>query len=188
MFFRKYTPSVKSNTLLKEKVVSELNAFIYRLERGRIASGVDSDVILRICEEIKADTESLNNAVGTGEENIEAPVNRILALLREFKKISAQESVHRIQEVADELDFNLNLLKDILDGKAFLTPEEIKVEKASFARRRLNARLAELNEIRESLTEHSLRIEKEISGYEKDRTELDALILNESNERKINEL
>jgi len=52
----------------------------------------------------------------------------------------------------------------------------------------LNARLTELAEIKESFTANARRIEKEISGYEKDLVELDAAILNEDNERRINEL
>ena len=49
-------------------------------------------------------------------------------------------------------------------------------------------RLSELSEIKEGFSASARRLEKEIVGYEKDLTELDAAILNEDNERKINEL
>ena len=189
MFGKRYTPSIKNNNQLKEKVVNELNAFIYRLERGRTTTEADRDALLKIGEELKSDIEILSNTVGTGEENIETLANNILALLKELKKISEQDMVHRIQDVADELDFNINLWKDVLDGVTTVpTEEEVKAAKVSYARRKLNARLSELNEIKENFTTNSRRIEKEITGYEKDLTELDVLILNEDNERKINEL
>ena len=166
MLGKKYTPSIKNNNQLKEKVVNEINAFIYRLERGRFASEADPDALIRIIEDLKADVEILNNTVGTGEENIESLANNILVLLKDLKKISEQDMLHRIQDVADELDFNVNLWRDVLDGAtAVPTEDEVKAVKISYTRRKLNARLSELNEIKESFTENSRRLEKEISGY-----------------------
>lgn len=189
MFGKKYTPSIKTNNQLKEKVVNEINAFIYRVERGRTSTEADKDSLIRISEELKADVETLNNTVGTGEENIEALANNILALLKDLKKISEQDMLHRIQEVADELDFNINLWKDVLDGAISVpTEDEVKAAKVSYARKKLNARLSELHEIKENFTLNARRIEKEIVGYEKDLAELDAVILSEDNERKINEI
>ena len=189
MFGKKYYPSIKNNNQLRDKVVGEIGAFIYRLERGRFDSEADKDAVIRIIEDLKADVETLSNTVGTGEENIEALANSILALLKELKKSSEQDMLHRIQEVADELDFNINLWKDVLDGATTVpSEEETKAAKISYARRKLNARLAELNEIKENFTASARRIEKDITGFEKDLAELDAAMLNEDNERKINEI
>lgn len=189
MFGKKYYPSIKNNNQLRDKVVGEIGAFIYRLERGRFDSEADKDAVIRIIEDLKADVETLSNTVGTGEENIEALANSILALLKELKKSSEQDMLHRIQEVADELDFNINLWKDVLDGATTVpSEEETKAAKISYTRRKLNARLAELNEIKENFTASARRIEKEITGFEKDLAELDAAMLNEDNERKINEI
>lgn len=189
MFAKRYVPSIKNNNQLKEKVVNEINSFIYRLERGRFSTEADQDAILRIIEDLKADVESLSNTVGTGEENIGALANTILDLLKELKKSSEQDMLHRIQDVADELDFNINLWRDVLDGATTVpTEEEVKAAKISHARRKLNARLSELSEIKENFTSNARRIEKDIIGFEKDLEELDAAILKEDNERKINEL
>ncbi len=188
MFGKKYTPSIKNNNQLRDKVVGEVGAFIYRLERGRFDSEADKDAVIRIIEDLKSDVETLSNTVGTGEENIEALANSILALLKELKKSSEQDMLHRIQEVADELDFNINLWKDVLDDATTVpSEEETKAAKISYTRRKLNARLAELNEIKENFTASARRIEKDITGFEKDLAELDAAMLNEDNERKINE-
>ena len=189
MFGKKYTPSIKNNNQLKEKVVNELNSFIYRAEKGRLSSEADKETLTRIIEELKYGVESLNNTVGTGSEDIEPLANNILSLLKDLKKVSEQDMIHRIQDVADELDFNVNLWRDVLDGITPVpTEEEIKKVRVSYRRRKLNARLSELNEIKEGFTIHSRRLEKDISAYERDLAELDALIVNEDNERKINEL
>ena len=178
MFAKKYVPSIKNNNQLKEKVVNEINSFIYRLEKGRFSTEADQDAVLRIIEELKADVETLSNTVGTGEENIGALATTILELLKDLKKSSEQDMLHRI-----------HLWRDVLDGETTVpTEEEVKAAKISHARRKLNARLAELADIKENFTSNARRIEKDIVGFEKDLEELDAAILKEDNERKINEL
>ena len=42
---------------LKEKVVNEINAFIYRLERGRFTSEADQDALVSIIEDLKKAAE-----------------------------------------------------------------------------------------------------------------------------------
>lgn len=188
MFNKKYTPSIKNNNQLKEKAVSELKSLIYRLEHGKYDSEADSDAISRIAEELKYDAESLENAVGTGEENVAFVSEKIMELTKELKKQADQNMLHRIDETASDLDFYVNLWKDALDGVAAMPTEEgIRAAKISFSRRRLNSRLAELAEIKGSFVQSAKRIEKEIAGFEKDLAELDAAILKEDNERKINE-
>ena len=189
MFKKKYTPSIKNNNQLRDKVVSEVGAFIYRLEHGRFDSEADKDAVIRIAEELRVGVDALANTVGTGEENIEALADGILTLLGELKKSSEQDMLHRIQEVADELDFNINLWRDVLDGTAAAPTEESrKAAKISYARRKLNVRLEELREIKESFAASARRIEKDIVGFEKDLAELDDAMLREDNERRINEI
>lgn len=189
MFGKKYSPSIKNNNQLRDKVVNEVGAFIYRIEHGRFDSESDKDAVIRIIEDLKTSVESLANTVGTGEENIGILADNILTLLVELKKSSEQDMLHRIQEVADELDFNINLWRDVLDGvAAAATVESTKAAKISYARRKLNARLEEIKEIKESFAASARRIEKDIVGFEKDLSELDELMLNEDNERRINEI
>lgn len=186
---KKYTPSIKNNNQLRDTVVKEIKSFIYRLEKGKFNTDSDTDAIVHIIEDLKMDVETLSNTVGTGEENIEFLANNVLSLLKDLKKISEQDMLHRIKEIADDLDFCINLWRDVLDGNADApTEEEVKTAKLSYTRRKMNARLAELAEIKENFQNSARRIEKEIVGYEKDLLELDEAILNEDNERKINEI
>ena len=109
--------------------------------------------------------------------------------MKELKKSFDQAMVHRIKETVDEIDFNISLWKDILDGTAEASTEEaVKTAKSSYIRRKLNARLGELIEIKDNFITSSNRIEKEIVTLEKDLKELDEAIADEDNERKINEL
>ncbi len=185
---KKYIPSIKANNQLKEKAVNELKGVIYRLEHGKYESEADSEAVSRIADELKYDTEALQNTVGTGDENVFGVYEKIVELTKELKKQADQNMLHRIDEAASDLDFYINLWKDALDGStAIPTEEAIRAAKISFSRRRLNARLAELSDIKDNFSQSAKRIEKDISAFEKDLAELDDAILREDNERKINE-
>ena len=189
MFGKKYTPSVKNNMQLKEKVVNEISSFIYRLERGRVDSEAERDELVKITQGLKEHVVTLNNTVGTGEENIESSANKIFALLKDLKKVSAQETVGRFNDVVEELDFHVVMLKDVFEGEiAISSDEDEKAFKLSYTRRKLNERLEELREIKDAFTSNSRRIEKEIQALERDLEELNQSIVKEDNERKINEL
>ena len=189
MFEKKYSPSIKNNNNLRDKVVSEVGSFLYRLEHGRFDSEADKESVIRVAETIRESIEMLKNSVGTGEENVEVLANNILSLLKDLKKSSEQDMLHRIQEIADELDFNINMWRDVLDGITTVPSDaDAKAAKLSYTRRKLNARLKELNEIKDNFAASARRIEKEISGFENDLEALDSAMLNEDNERKINEI
>ena len=58
MFKKKYTPSIVNNLQIKEKVVNEINSFIYRVERGRTSTDADKEALARLCEDLKNDAET----------------------------------------------------------------------------------------------------------------------------------
>ena len=186
---KKYKPSVKANNQLRDKVVNEVNAFIYRMERGRFSSEADKEEVLKSILSLKQDADTLNNSVGTGEEDIENVANQVLEALKVLKKSSETEMLHRVQDVVDDLDYKINKWIDVLNGETVFEDEEVTEEaKKSFAIRKLNAKLAELKEVKENFTTHARRLEKEIEGYEKDIKELEDSIVTEENERKINDI
>lgn len=186
---KKYTPSVKANNALKEQVVKEIKAFLYRIEKGKYDKDLDADIVLSVLSQLKIAAISLENAIGTGEENVATLASDALSQLSELKKQSEQSYSNRFESAADELGYTLALWKDALDGKVDVgSADEIEREKISRSRKKLNARLNELGEIKDSFIESEKRLEKEISVLEKDLAELDTAILNEENERKINDL
>ena len=185
---KKYTPSVKNNNELKQEVVNELKALVYRLEKGRHGA-LDGDSVADVLSELKEQTSALENCIGTGEENIGVLAKDALAQLKTLKKETDGSVAHRFEEAAEELGYTLGLWKDVLDGSTVLeTEEEIRAARVSRSRKKLDLRLAALEQIKASFTENAKRLEKEIAGLEKDLAEYEAVMLKEDNERRINDL
>lgn len=185
---KRYTPSVKNNNELKQEVVNELKALVYRLEKGRHGA-LDGDSVADVLSELKEQMSALENCIGTGEENIGVLAKDALAQLKTLKKETDGSVTHRFEEAAEELGYTLGLWKDVLDGSTVLeTEEEIKAARVSRSRKKLDLRLAELEQIKASFTENAKRLEKEIAGLEKDLAEYEAAMLKEDNERRINDL
>ncbi len=185
---KKYMPSVKNNNELKQEVVNELKSLVYRLEKGK--HGVlDSDSIAVVLLNLREQMSALENCIGTGEENIGVLAKDAVVQLKILKKETDGSVTHRFEEAAEELGYTLGLWKDVLDGSTVLeTEEEVKAAKVSRSRRKLDMRLAELEQIKTSFTENGKRLEKEITGLEKDLAEHEAVMLKEDNERLINDL
>ena len=185
---KRYTPSVKNNNELKQEVVNELKALVYRLEKGRHGA-LDGDSVADVLSELKEQMSALENCIGTGEENIGVLAKDALAQLKTLKKETDGSVTHRFEEAAEELGYTLGLWKDVLDGSTVLeTEEEIRAARVSRSRKKLDLRLAELEQIKASFTENAKRLEKEIAGLEKDLAEYEAAMLKEDNERRINDL
>lgn len=188
-FKKKYTPSVKNNNQLKEKAINELTAFVYRVEKGHFDTESNKAAVMNIVAKLSEDTKLLANTVGIGTEPIDNIATTILDLLKDFKKVTEQEMLHRIQDVVDDLDFYVNLWRDVLNGETVApTKEETVQVKMKHTRRKLAARLEELKEMKESFGDSSRRVGKEITTIEKDISELEASLAKEENERKISEL
>ncbi len=189
LFKKKYTPSIKSNNQLKEKAINEITAFVYRVEHGRFDTEADKDSVIAMVEELSLDIKKLAGTVGTGEEKIDYLANTLLALLKDFKKVTEQEMLHRIQDVVDELDFYINLWCDVLNGETVApTAEETVQVRMKYTRRKLAARLEELKEMKENFGDSARRVGREIVDIEKDIAELEASLAKEENERRISEL
>ena len=44
---KKYTPSVKNNNQVKDELMQEMKAFLYRIEKGKYGKNLDKDTPLR---------------------------------------------------------------------------------------------------------------------------------------------
>lgn len=186
---KKYTPSVKNNNELRDEIASELKALVYRLGKGKFGGELDAEVVAQIAEQLGEAQESLENAICTGEENIGLLAADARTQLKELKKQFEQNITHRLESAADDLIYTVGLWKDVLDGNAVMeTTEEIAHAKVGRSRKKLNARLDELNAVTQSFAENGKRLEKEISALERDLGEYENAMLAEDNERKINEL
>lgn len=186
---RKYSPSVKFNNELKDKIEGELKALVYRLEKRkrneRLGEGAVDAAIARMKEQIDALAES----VGTGDENVGAIAKDAEQRIAEVKKAADGDATHRLEGAVDDLCYTITLWTDVLAGATELTTEEaVKAARVGRNRRKLNERLAELAEVKESFAENDRRLEREISAVERDLAEYEQAMLREDNERRINDL
>jgi len=191
LFGKKYSPSIKTNNQLKEKVVGEIKNFIHRLEHGKYVSDADRERVLDLLADLKESVELLDNTVGTGKEDIGALADKILSQVKDLRKTSDQDILQpeRVRKIATDLDFNIRNWTMALEGDTYvLDDEDLEVQKTSYARRRLEERLTELVGIKESFAANIKRLNKEIQGYEADLAELKKLMISEENERRINEI
>ena len=67
---KKYTPSVQTNNNLKNEIAEELNAIIFKLEKGKYNKNLDSSAVAGIVAQLREDYETLTNAIGNGKEDI----------------------------------------------------------------------------------------------------------------------
>lgn len=174
--------------MLKQDVVNELKALVYRLERGK-HSVPDTDAVSRVLYSLRETMNALDACIGTGEENVGVLAKNAIAQIKVLKREADGSFAHRFEEAADELGYTLGLWKDVLDGATALETEEaVRAATISRSRKKLNARLLELSQIKDSFVENSKRLEKELCGLEKDLAEYESALLNEDNERRLNDL
>lgn len=186
---KKYIPSVRNNNERREEVSNQLTALLYRLEKGKYDGGLGQEAVKNALAQLKDRLSDLKECIGTGTENIGPVSEEAIKHVKELKKMAGQPMTHRFEEAAEELCYTLGLWKDVLDGTTLLeTEEEVVSARESRMRRKLNARLAELEAVKASFTENDKRLESEIAGLEKDLAEYDKAMLSENNERRINEL
>lgn len=186
---KKYKPSVKANNELKEEALKELKTIIYKLEKGKYDESLDKETVEGIIKDVKTATDGLEYSIGTGDENVFALYEDVKKQIKEFKKLTQRELTGRIESAADELVYTLTLWKDVMDGNTTLDSEEdVKKAKLTKIRKKLNDRLNELEEIKSSFVANDRRLEKELLQEEKDLSEYESKMLDEENERKINDL
>lgn len=45
---KKYTPSVKNNNQVKDELMQEMKAFLYRIEKGKYGKNLDKDTVKEV--------------------------------------------------------------------------------------------------------------------------------------------
>ncbi|MBE6607542.1 MAG: hypothetical protein E7633_03175 [Ruminococcaceae bacterium] len=184
---KKYTPSIKANNALKQDVTDELKSIIYRLEKGKYDSSLEKDTVEIVTSKLKKASDALENAICTGEEKIDGIANEAKAQLKTLKEQVTQTTTNnRFESAADDLEYTIEFWTDVIDG--IVTPEEGEAHKVSRTRRKLNERLDELKGIKSDFITNEKRVENELVKLEKDLEEYDNAMVEEENERKINDL
>ena len=184
----KYVPSIAKNNELKEEFSKSFNVLIYKVERGRINSHIDEDEIKPIIASLKECFDKFQNALGTGQENVYALNVESTNCLKALEKKFGQELVSEIEESADKLIYAVNSWEDVLNGDVDFGSEDREKAKVGWSKKRLLNKLDELELIKDQFAENEKRLESEMVSLEKSEDEINGLILEEDNERRINEL
>lgn len=186
----KYSPSIKNNNDLRDKAVNEINAIIYLIENKRIKSKVDPNQLIATVKVLKDSVRDLENAYGTGKEDIGLIYERTHALVEKLQRSAQQDMIHRISDVVNDINNNVNEWKDVLDGKIVPTHSLVgtKKDKRRRAVRKLDDRLAELANIRAQFDDFANESETEIEKLKKDKDVYEDQLVEAEDELLINEL
>lgn len=185
----KYAPSVKNNNQIKDELLQEMNALLYRIEKGKYNQNLDKNSVKEAYDSLFSAKKGISGIIFTGNEDLAEIKAKVNSHLSVFKKALEQDFNGRFCEATDDLLYYLDSFKAIADGDIdYIDEEETEIKKLSWSKRKLYARLDELKEIEMAFKEQENRLEKEIKGLEKDLAELDDKMLAEDNERLINDL
>lgn len=185
---KKYIPSPKNNLIIKEQIVKELNNFIYRLEKGKYNKTLKKETIQDAIINLKNEVKLLDNAIGTGEENLIESIKAIKENFDIVKKNSMNTFNNRFQASLEELIISIQTLRDIINGVISGDISELEQNKTNIRIKRLNEKIGEIADIKYKFKNNEFRIEKDIILLEKDLKELENKMLENDNNRIINDI
>ena len=156
---KKYTPSVKNNNQVKDELMQEMKAFLYRIEKGKYGKNLDKDTVKEVYDSLANAADGLSGIIFTGDEDLTMVNDKIGSCLTNVKKALEQDYSNRLVEASDDLLYYLDSFKAIADGEIdYIDEEEIKAKKLSWSKRRLYARLDELKEIKTTFEQQEKRL------------------------------
>jgi len=185
---KKYVPSIKTNNQIKEEFLKSLNLIIYKSKKGKINPNLDFNDINSIVSIISNKVDELSDSLGTGKEDVFEISKLSYEYANNFKNNLQKNLYTDVKDSALDLAYYLEYWKEILNGSIVFDPNEIKKDEKNRHKNKLMSRLSELNDLKELYSENERRLEKDILLLEKNKSELDERIINESNERSINDL
>lgn len=184
----KYTPSIKTNNNLKNEIVEELNAIIFRIEKGKFNSNLNKETVLSFVEQLKEDCETLDNSIGNGKESIDNCYKKAKKAVDNMKLMLDQTLITKLEKSIEDLSFAISMWSEILNGNLTDVEKDEEKVKLSWSKKRLNAKLQELRAIKQDYLSNQQRIERDIKDIEAELSELEDKMVEEDNERIINEL
>ena len=185
----KYKPSVDINESLKKLAVSELKALIYLLDNGRYDSLLREDLIKSVNAELKSKIADLENAFGTGKENVEFVATEVMNKTKDLKSAIDRSLNSKVEKSAQDLEYYLTLWADVINGDTVYDKSAFKENvKYNKAQRRFTAKLSELENVCEKFTQSEKRLEGNIQEQEANLNDLNSNIKQTTNQRMIEQL
>lgn len=100
---KKYTPSVKNNNQVKDELMQEMKAFLYRIEKGKYGKNLDKDTVKEVYDSLANAADGLGGIIFTGDEDLTMVNDKIGSCLANVKKALEQDYSNRLVEAADDL-------------------------------------------------------------------------------------
>ncbi len=185
---KKYSPSIKTNNGLKNEIAEQLNAIIFKLEKGKYNKSLDAASVEGVVAQLKEDLETLQNAIGDGKEDIHNLYTKAKKQVETLKNQIEQTLITKLEKAVEDLSFTMNMWSEVLNGNLIDTDANESKVKLSWSKKRLNSKLQELRTIKLDYQRNEQRIEGDIKDIEKELAELENKMVEEDNERLINQL
>ena len=176
--------SIKKNNEIKNKFLINLGNLIYQIKKNNLNPHLSEDDWEEIISSLSSLYDDLDTALGTGNEVVDIVANSANDALEAFKQSVYFGLKAEIKESLNLLSNTVDMWVSAIEGEIVADEEERK----SSTRKKLEHKLKELDQIIAEFGKTSARIEKDVRVIEEAIEELNEQILNEDNERKLNDL
>ena len=176
--------SIKKNNEIKANFLKKMANLTYFIKKTNLNPNLNEDEREDVIDRLTNLYEDLDTALGTGNEDVSSVYKNANDALKQFEQAMYYGLKNEIKQSLAALSFTIDMWVSTLEGDIASTEEE----KQNHARRKLNRKLDELNDLIAGFAKASMRIENDVKVIEKSIEELDEQILNEDNERRLNDL
>lgn len=186
----KYKPSVKANNAMRDEVARKLQGVIFDIDKERYNKDLNKESVQKARQKLYDLLKNFEEIVGTGDENIECFYNTALVQIDDVKDQMKSYLSGRLIQSVDDLDYTIDKWSSVLYGDvdASIAGEELQKRETSSVRRRLEEKLSELKDVQSEYLSNEKRLEAEMQNLERDIDELNDAIIDEKNDRKLNNL
>lgn len=186
----KYKPSVKANNAMRDEVAKKLQGVIFDIDKGRYNKDLNGESVQQARKKLYDVLKNFEEIVGTGDENIECFYNTALIQIDDVKDQMKSYLSGRLIQSVDDLDYTIDKWSSVLYGDvdSSIAGEELQKRETSSVRRKLEEKLSELKDVQSEYLSNEKRLEAEMQNLERDIDELNDAIIDEKNDRKLNNL
>ncbi len=186
----KYKPSVKANNAMRDEVARKLQGVIFDIDKERYNKDLNKESVQKVRQKLYDLLKNFEEIVGTGDENVECFYNTALVQIDDVKDQMKSYLSGRLIQSVDDLDYTIDKWSSVLYGDvdASIAGEELQKRETSSVRRKLEEKLSELKDVQSEYLSNEKRLEAEMQNLERDIDELNDAIIDEKNDRKLNNL
>ena len=163
---------------------------IFDIDKGRYNKDLNGESVQQARKKLYDVLKNFEEIVGTGDENIECFYNTALIQIDDVKDQMKSYLSGRLIQSVDDLDYTIDKWSSVLYGDvdSSIAGEELQKRETSSVRRKLEEKLSELKDVQSEYLSNEKRLEAEMQNLERDIDELNDAIIDEKNDRKLNNL